>query len=135
MAIFGLLFLIACLIVIGIGIVVGVLAAIALAVLIGLGIVSSSAAVGFGKKSVAAGFLTLALEVGACLGILGGAMVGFVAALFVNPTGPSLMAIAAGSAGGLVAGVTVGWLFHFSARRVLRWLRDHVEVGVPTAKV
>ena len=135
MVAFGLLFAIACLIVIGIGIVVGIAAVLALAILVGLGIVSSSTAVGFGKKSVSAGFFTLALEIGATLGVLAGAAVGFIAALFVNPTGPSWVAIYAGAGGGLVAGVAIGWLFHFSAARVVRWLRDHVEIGAPTAKV
>jgi len=101
----------------------------ALTVLIALGIISSSAAVGIAKKSPSAGFLTLALQVGAALGLLAGSAVGLIATLVSDSSGPIAIAVGGGAAGGVVAGTAIGWLVHFSACAACRWLRDNVEIG------
>ena len=68
----ALILLVACLVVIGIGVVLGVVAVAAAGLLVALGVVSSSAAIGIPRKSAGAGFLSLALQVGAALGLIAG---------------------------------------------------------------
>ena len=129
MEVLALIFFLACLIMIGMGVVIGVVAVAAVALLVALGVASSSAAVGIARKSAGAGFLSLALQVGGALGLIAGPTVAWMVAaiLYDAPFSPAPI-LCAGAAGGLVAGVTVGWLIYFAASTMARWLWDRVEI-------
>ena len=137
MEVLALIFFVACLIVIGIGVVLGVVAVAAVGLLVALGVVSSSAAIGIARRSAGAGFLSLALQVGAALGVIAGPTVAWVVAAMVYdaPFSHALI-LCGGVAGGLVAGVTVGWMIYFGASTLARWLWNRVEIrtGRPQAR-
>ncbi len=129
MAAFGLLFAVACLVVIGIGIVVGVVAAIACAALVALGILSSSAAIAFAKRSPSAGLLSLLLQVCAATGVAGGVGATLLGAALLEIDAPRTLIALSGATGGAAAGLGLGWLLHYCILIATRWLQAHVEIG------
>ena len=47
--------------------------------------------------------------------------------MYEAPFSPALI-VCAGIAGGLVAGVTVGWLIYFGGSTLARWLWNRIEI-------
>lgn len=133
MAVLGVLIAIACLVVLGMGIVFGIVAAIGLTVFVALGIISSSTAIGLVRKSSSAGLLSLALQTGAALGVIAGLAASLVAALIMYDTFPPMSRVlSAGVIGGLFAGLGVGWVVYFGCTTIARWLWDRVEIQPAT---
>ncbi len=128
---FGLLFVVAALIVIGMGIVVGVAAILACAVLIALGIISSSAAVGFMKRSPSAGLMSLLLQACGLIGAIGGIGVGLLIAALLEVDASRAVVALSGAMGGGLAGFAVGWLVHSAVSSTMHWLQTRVEIGTP----
>jgi hypothetical protein len=106
----------------GIGLAVGIVVCALAGALAALGILSSSAAIGFIRRSPASGFRVLFLQLGAVAGI----PCGFAGAWLVSALAHSHWSLTArllmGGTAGLVCGVLVAWLFNFVWGKIGAWI-------------
>lgn len=121
MGLFGLIFLIVALVVIGIGIALGVVACILTCAFLVLGIASSSFVIGFHRGHPVAGTRAFLVQ----CGILAGVPAGIVCVWSVQfvfgtgATGWSLLVC--GAVGGALAGFVVALSLEFAFRRLYQW--------------
>ena len=121
MALFGLVFLVVALVLIGIGIAVGLVGCAIAAALVGLGVVSSSFVIGIRTGHPAAGIRAFLLQCGVLAGIPAGAVCAWLAHAFFTAYGSGWPVIVYGALGGAVAGVVVALSLDFVSRRLHSW--------------
>lgn len=121
MALFGLVFLVVALILIGVGIVVGLIACCVAAVLVGVGVVSSSVVVGLFSRSSAAGVRAFLLQCGMLAGIPAGILCVWLAHSIFEAYGSGWLVFLYGALGGALGGLIIGLLVDFIFRRLHTW--------------
>lgn len=126
MGLFGLVFLVIALILIGVGIAVGLMLGGLTVVLIGLGVVSSSFVIGLRSRRPAAGLKAFLLQCGILAGIPVGAVSAWLGKAFFTAYGSELPILACGALGGAVAGMVVALSVDFILRRLHGWASARV---------
>lgn len=121
MALFGLVFLIVALVLIGIGVAVGLVGCLLTALLVGLGVVSSSFFIGLRTGRAAAGIRAFLLQCGILAGLPAGAVCAWLAQAFFAEYGAGWPVLVYGALGGAFAGLLVALLLDFVSRRLHRW--------------
>jgi hypothetical protein len=121
MALFGLVFLVVALVLIGIGIAVGLAACGLAAALVGSGIVSSSFVIGIRTGRPAAGIRAFLLQCGVVAGIPAGAVCAWLGQAFFTAYGSGWPVLVYGALGGTAAGVIVALSLDFVSRRLHAW--------------
>jgi hypothetical protein len=121
MELFGLIFLVVALILIGVGIVVGFVACCIAAVLFAVGILSSSVVVGLLTRRPAAGFRAFVLQCAILGGIPSGILCAWLAHSILSAAGPGWLISLYGALGGAVAGIVIALSLDFVFRRLHRW--------------
>ena len=121
MALFGLMFLVVALILIGVGIVVGVVACCVAAVLFAVGILSSSVVVGLLTRRPVAGIRAFLLQCAILAGIPSGILCAWLAHSILSAAGPGWLISFYGALGGAAAGLVIALLLDFLFRRLHRW--------------
>lgn len=132
MELIGIIFVLIAVLLLGVGMAIGLVACVAGSVLVGAGVLSSSVLVGFWRRRTLAGVQAFFVQ----CGILAGAPAGAVCAWAAAQVWPALHAqwhlLAAGAAGGVVAGLGVALLASVASacvlNRVLPWLTAKVTV-------
>lgn len=121
MSLFGIVFLIVALILIGIGVAVGLVACALAAGLLGLGVVSSSFIIGLRARRPEAGIRAFLLQCGILAGVPAGAVCAWLAQAFFAAYGSGWPVFIYGALGGAVAGLVVALLLDFLFRRLQNW--------------
>jgi hypothetical protein len=121
MALFGIVFLLVALVLIGVGVAIGLFACAVAAGLLGLGVISSSIFVGVRSGRPAAGMRAFLLQCGILAGVPAGAVCAYLAKSFFEAYGGDWRVFVYGGIGGGVAGVIVALLIDFSSRRLAGW--------------
>jgi hypothetical protein len=121
MALFGLVFLVVALILVGVGIVVGLVACCVTAVLVGVGIVSSSVVVGLFSRSPVAGIRAFLLQCGVLAGIPAGILCAWLAHSIFEAYGSGWLVFLYGALGGALGGFIIAFLVDFIFRRLHAW--------------
>jgi hypothetical protein len=135
MGLFGLVFLIVALVLIGIGIAVGAFACLIASILVGLGVISSSFFVGILSGRPSAGVRAFLLQCGILAGIPAGAVCAWLGHNFYNAVGSELPILFFGALGGAVAGVIVALMLDFISGRFGSWAGARAQaLRVTTAR-
>lgn len=121
MALFGLVFLVVALILIGVGIVVGLVACAVGAGLVGVGVVSSSVVIGLFSRSSSAGIRAFLLQCGVIAGIPAGILCAWLAYSIFQSYGTGWVVLLYGALGGAVGGIVIALLVDFIYRRIHVW--------------
>ena len=121
MALFGLIFLVAALILIGVGIVVGVIVCSVAAVLVAVGVLSSSIVVGLMTRRPVAGVRVFLLQCALLAGIPSGALCSWLVHYTLAAASPGWLISLYGAVGGAVAGVVIALLLDFIFGRLHTW--------------
>ena len=121
MALFGLVFLVVTLILIGVGIVIGLVACCVAALLVGIGVVSFSVVVGLLRRSSAAGIRAFLLQCGVLAGIPAGILCAWLAHSVFEAYGRGWLVFFYSALGGALGGVIIALLVDFIFRRLHRW--------------
>ena len=121
MELFGLIFLVVALILIGVGIAVGLIACCTAAVLFGVGILSSSVVVGVITRRPSTGVRALLLQCALLAGIPAGIICAWLAHYIFSAAGSGWLISLYGALGGAVAGLIIALLLDFIFRRLHRW--------------
>jgi hypothetical protein len=127
MAIFGFVFGLVALLLIGVGIVVGLIACALTAILLALGIVSSSVFVGMRTGKAGAGFRAFLIQIGILCGIPAGALCAWLAKSFFASYGGDISILLYGALGGAFAGVMIALMLDFISRRLGTWAGARIE--------
>src|SRR5688572_19237121 len=122
MELFGLIFLVVALVLIGVGIAIGLFACAAAAVLVGLGVISSSVVVGIRSGRTSAGVRVFLLQCGVLGGVPAGAVCAWLLQTFFDTYGSVLPVLISGALGGAFAGVIVALLLDFIWQRAAAWV-------------
>ena len=131
MGLFGLVFIVVALVLIGIGLAIGLFACLAAAVLLGLGIISSSFLVGLRAGHPSAGIRAFFLQCGLLAGIPAGAVCAWLGHGFVTAYASDLPILLYGALGGALAGLIVALALDFVSRRLHTWLSTRVLPAPP----
>jgi hypothetical protein len=121
MGLFGLVFLVIALVLIGVGIAIGLVACGLAVVLLGVGVVSSSFVIGLRTGRPAAGIRAFLLQCGILAGIPAGAACAWLGKAFFTAYGSELPILFFGALGGAVAGIVVALSLDFVSRRLHAW--------------
>jgi hypothetical protein len=121
MALFGLIFLVVALILIGVGIVVGAIVSAVAAALVALGVVSSSLVAGLLTRRPIIGVRAFLLQCALLAGIPSGILCAWLVHYTVAAAGPGWLISLYGALGGSVAGVVIALLLDFVFRRLHHW--------------
>jgi hypothetical protein len=121
------------LVVIGVGIAIGLITCLAVSLLASVGVISTSVLVGLWQRRALAGFQALLVQCGVALGAPAGAVLAWgVAHVWPMFSGVGRVLIA-GSIGGAIGGLVIGWLASMAAAGFTRlawpWLRGRVTVS------
>ena len=121
MILFGIVFFVVALVLIGAGIAIGFVGSVLVATLVGLGIVSSSVLVGLNSGKVTAGLRAFLIQCGVAAGIPAGAVCAWVGQSFIETFGHDWKVWAYGAVGGAFAGVVVAISIDLILRKVHTW--------------
>jgi hypothetical protein len=124
MFIFGLVFLVVALILIGIGLAIGLVACACAVILLSLGVVSSSFLLGLLSGRAAVGFRVFFLQCGILVGVPAGAVCAWLGKQFSETLSsfPSdWLIMLYGAIGGAFAGACIGFSLDFMARWLVAW--------------
>ena len=121
MALFGLMFLVVALILIGVGIAVGLIACGVATVLFALGILSSSVVVGVLSRRPSAGVRAFVLQCSLVAGIPAGIVCAWIAHYILSASGSGWLISLYGALGGAAAGLIIALLLDFIFRRLHGW--------------
>ena len=133
MALFGLVFLVVALVLIGIGIAVGLVACGIASVLLGLGVISSSFVIGLRSGRPAVGVRAFLLQCGILAGIPAGAVCAWLAQSFFAAYGSGWPVLVYGALGGAFAGILVALSLDFISRRLRLWASAPILPSSTTA--
>lgn len=136
MGVFGIVFLVVALVLIGIGIAVGLVACAVSAMLVGLGVVSSSFVIGIRSGRPAAGIRAFLVQCGILAGIPAGAVCAWLGKSFYMATASEWPVLICGAIGGAVAGVVIALALDFISRRTSAWATARLgRKGAPAVPV
>jgi len=121
MAIFGLMFLVVALVLVGIGVVVGLLACVVGACLVSVGVVGSSLFVGL-RRGSPAGIRFFLIQCGMWAGTPAGAVVAWCLHFVINGHTGGWPILVSGAAGGALAGFIVALLLNAVVTPLLDWV-------------
>lgn len=121
MALFGLVFLVVALILIGVGIVLGLVLCAVTAVLVAVGVVSSSVVVGLLSRSSTAGVRAFLIQCGVLAGFPAGILCAWLAHSFFEAYGSGWPIFLYGGLGGALGGIIIALLVAFIYGRLHRW--------------
>lgn len=121
MALFGLVFLVVALILIGVGIALGLVLCAVAGVLVAVGVVSSSVVVGLFSKSSAAGVRAFLLQCGVLAGVPAGVLCAWLAHSFFEAYGSGWPIFLYGGLGGALGGIVIALLLAFIYARLHAW--------------
>jgi hypothetical protein len=121
MALFGLVFLVVALILIGVGIALGLVLCGVAAVLMAVGVVSSSVVVGLFSRSSSAGVRAFLLQCGLLAGVPAGILCAWLAHSFFEAYGSGWPIFLYGGLGGALGGIIIALLVAFVYRRLHTW--------------
>ena len=127
MGLFGLVFFVVALVLVGIGIAIGTIACIIATVLVGLGVISSSFFVALRAGRPSAGFRAFLLQCGVLAGIPAGAVCAWLGVHFFAAAGGELPILIYGALGGALAGVIVALMLDFVSFRLNGWASARVQ--------
>ena len=136
MELFGLVFLVISLLIIGIGIAIGLVASLVAAVLLGLGVISSSFVAALLSRRAVVGFRVLLIQCGILAGIPAGAVCAWLAQSLFAAYGGGWPVLIYGALGGAFAGLLVALTIAFIGQRLHTWasarlLPSHKRVPLP----
>ena len=121
MELFGLIFLVVALILMGVGAIVGLIACTITAIMVGVGVLSSSIVIGFISRRATTGLRAFIVQ----CALVGGVPSGIICAWLVHSifaaAGPGWLISFYGALGGAVAGLIIALLLDFIFRRLHRW--------------
>ena len=120
MALFGIIFLMVMLVLVGAGIALGAFVAVLSLVLVSLGVISSSVVVGIRQRSAHAGVRTFLLLCGVLGGVPCGMFCSWFAVQFMQVVGPDVKIFVYGGLSGAVGGLLVALLFDVILRNSAR---------------
>jgi hypothetical protein len=118
---FGLVFLVVALVLVGIGFAIGLVGSIFAAILVALGVISSSFVIGIRAGRPAVGIRAFLLQCGILLGIPAGSACAWLAQSFFAAYGSGWPVLIYGAIGGAFAGVLVAFSLDFISRRLHGW--------------
>jgi hypothetical protein len=121
MEVFGLLFVIVALVLIGVGIGLGLLACAIAAGLVAVGILSSSIIVGFLRHRPTAGLRAFLFQCGVVAGVPTGVVCAWIAHYVFSAAAPALLISFYGALGGAVAGLVIAFVATFALRQLAQW--------------
>lgn len=121
MELFGLVFFLVALVLIGIGVAVGLVACGLAAMLLALGVISSSAFVGMRSGRAALGIRVFLIQCGLLVGIPAGAACAWLAHSFFEAYGDGWPILLYGGLGGAFSGLLVALLLDFVSRSLHSW--------------
>ena len=121
MALFGLIFLVVALILIGVGIVVGVVVCAVAAALVALGVLSSSVVVGLLTRRPIAGVRTFLVQCALLAGVPSGILCAWIVHYTMSAAGEGWLICLYGAIGGAAAGIVIALLLDFTFRRFHTW--------------
>jgi len=121
MAVFGLIFLVVALVLIGVGVAIGLVACALAAALLGIGVLSSSVFVGVRSGRADAGIRAFLLQCGILGGIPAGAVCAWLTQSFFEAYGSGWQVFVYGAFGGAFAGVFVALFLDLIFRRLHAW--------------
>lgn len=136
MGLFGLVFLVVALVLIGVGIALGLVGCALAAVLIGAGVVSSSILIGWRTGRPASGIRAFLIQCGLLAGVPAGAVCAWLAQSFFASYGTGWPVLVYGALGGALAGILVALCLDGITRRLQAWVAARVSVpGGPARRV
>jgi len=121
MFLFGLVFLVVALVLIGVGFAVGLVACAVAGALLGLGVLSSSVFIGVRSGRPSAGIRAFLLQCGVLAGIPTGAVCAWLTQSFFESYGSGWPVLVYGAVGGAVSGGVIALLLDFLSRRIHAW--------------
>jgi hypothetical protein len=121
MAIFGIIFFVVALVLIGVGIAVGLVASGLALLLVGLGVVSSSVLIGLRSGRTESAIRAFLIQIGVLAGIPAGAICAWILKHFSEQMGDSWVVPAYGALGGAAAGLLIALLLDAISRRTHAW--------------
>lgn len=122
MELFGLVFLVVALILIGVGMVVGLVACAIFALLLTVGILSSSVVVALLLRRPASGIRAFLFQCAFLSGIPAGVLCAWLAHSVFTAYGSGWIVLVYGALGGAVAGLVIALLLDFIFRRSHGWI-------------
>lgn len=128
MALFGAVFLVVALVLIGIGVAVGLVACAVAGALLTLGVVSSSVFIGVRSGRPSAGIRAFLLQCGVFAGIPAGAVCAWLVQSFFESYGSGWPVLIYGAIGGAVSGIIVALLLDWISRRFQAWASARLSV-------
>ena len=137
MELFGLIFLVVALILIGVGAVIGLIACTIAALLAGVGVLSSSMVIGFVTRRPLAGVRAFVLQCALIAGVPSGILCAWLLHSVFAAAGPGWLISFYGALGGAAAGLIIALSLDFVFRRLHRWasgrLKQNASVTIPPA--
>jgi hypothetical protein len=135
MALFGLVFLVVALVLIGVGLAIGLVACCIAAMLVALGVLSSSVLVGLLSHRPSVGFRAFLLQCGVLAGAPAGAVCAWLAHSIFASYGSDWLILVYGALGGALTGIGIALLLAFISDRVQRWARARLGSGKSRAAI
>jgi hypothetical protein len=135
MALFGLVFLVVALFLIGVGLAVGLVACLIAAILVGLGVLSSSVVVGLLSRRPAVGIRAFLLQCGVLAGAPAGAVCAWLAHSIFASYGSDLLILLYGALGGALTGLGIALLVALIFQHVQRWASARLGIGKSPAAI
>jgi hypothetical protein len=130
MALFGLVFLVVMLVLVGVGLAVGLAVLALAAVLLGLGVISSSVVIGLHSGRAAAGIRAFLLQCGFLAGAPAGAACAWLVQSLFEGYGSGWPVLMYGALGGAFAGVLIALSLDFISRRLYNWASSRLPADI-----
>jgi hypothetical protein len=127
MALFGIVFAVVALMLIGVGFAIGLVGIILTAVLTTLGVVSSSVALGWRSGRPSVGIRAFLIQCGVLAGLPAGAVCAYLAHSFFKAYGEGWPIIVYGAVAGAVAGILIAVSFDYISRGVQSWVAGRLQ--------
>ena len=128
MVLFGAIFLVVALVLIGVGVVLGLVGAALAMLLLGFGVISSSFLVGMRTRSAHAGVRTFLLLASVLTGIPAGMICAWLAVSFLEWSGTTSSVLICGAASGAIVGLAIAVLAELALRKSAGWLTSRFTV-------
>jgi hypothetical protein len=135
MALFGLVFVVVALFLIGVGLAVGLVACCIAAILVGLGVLSSSVLVGLLSRRPSVGLHAFLFQCGALAGAPAGAVCAWLAHSIFESYGSDWLILLYGALGGALTGIVIALLVAFISQYVQRWASARLGSGKSRAAI
>lgn len=124
---FGIVFGVVALILIGVGIVLGLVGLALTAFLVGIGVVSSSVFIGVRSGRASSGIRAFLVQIGLLCGIPAGAVCAWLGQSLFEAYGSGWTVLIYGALGGAFAGVLVALILDYVSRRMGAWASARLE--------